>query len=339
MDTLSNDETPRLADPVSVAGGTALEGEAARHFDAVETDFFQQADEAGGFGGDEGYDESLHGRDKHPLLSYRSLVGVSVASGALAIAACVALFRSSAPFAAPMVAIAAPAQVGVQEPSVPSPPIAKDPVAAPARQAAPIPSAVAVEPAPQDPLAPAAPPAALAVAGIAAAAAIRDPVPPPPAAEPKTAEPAKASHPREETAKGEAPKAAEATGEQAQVATPTPVRGGDAREQCRQSMRNKRPKEIAAACAAAFAEDATDADAAVAVARVEFDRGRFAQASAWSKKAIGVDPNSAEAYVFAGGAEQNQGHGKAAKEAYLHYLRLAPSGRYAAEIRAIVRSL
>jgi hypothetical protein len=43
--------------------------------------------------------------------------------------------------------------------------------------------------------------------------------------------------------------------------------------------------------------------------------------------------------VFVGEAEQNAGHTKAAKEAYAHYLRLAPSGRYATDLRAVQRSL
>jgi hypothetical protein len=338
MDTCSNDGAPRLAEPTSVAGGMAVESEAARHFDAVDTYFFQQADEAGGFGGDERYDESFHGRDKRLLLSYRSLVGVSVASSALAIAACVALFRSNAPLAAPMVA-AARVTAPVPQPSVPSPPPATNPAAVPAPPVAATSSAVAGGPAPQDPAGAAVPPAALAVAGVAAAVAIHDPVAPAPVEKPKLAKAANAPLARDESAEGGGPKGAEATGTDSPVATSSPVRGTDARERCRQSIRTKRAREIAAACAAAFAEDATDADAAVAVARVEFDRGRFAQASTWSKKAIAVNPNSAEAYVFAGGAEQNQGHGKAAKEAYLRYLRLAPSGRYAAEIRTIVSSL
>jgi tetratricopeptide (TPR) repeat protein len=151
-----------------------------------------------------------------------------------------------------------------------------------------------------------------------------------PAAEPAApavaqAEPTKAEP---EKPKAEAPAA--------QAAAPTE---NETRARCRQSIRDRKAKDIVATCSAAFEQDATDADAAVAVAKVEFDRGRFTQAYNWSKKAIAVNPATADAYVYAGGAEQNQGHGKAAKEAYLQYLRLAPSGRYAAELRTIVNSL
>jgi Tfp pilus assembly protein PilF len=117
------------------------------------------------------------------------------------------------------------------------------------------------------------------------------------------------------------------------AADSTLVRGN-----CTKAIKEKRNKEILALCGEAFAADPSAADIAVALARTEFDRGRSAQALAWSKKAIAVDPNAADAYVFIGGAEQNVGHHKAAKEAYRRYLQLAPGGRYAADLRAIVGS-
>ena len=110
-------------------------------------------------------------------------------------------------------------------------------------------------------------------------------------------------------------------------------------ERCRQAIRGKRNKDILALCPAAISDEPDMADIAVSLARIEFDRGRSAEASAWSKKAIAANPDVADAYVFLGGAEQNAGHGKAAKQAYQHYLRLAPTGRYAADLRAIVNSL
>ena len=91
-----------------------------------------------------------------------------------------------------------------------------------------------------------------------------------------------------------------------------------------------------AVCPAAFAADPTAAGIAVALAKIEFDRGRGARAVEWGRKAIAIDENLADAYVFVGGGEQMAGHGKAAKEAYRRYLELAPKGRYAADVRAIV---
>jgi Flp pilus assembly protein TadD len=113
----------------------------------------------------------------------------------------------------------------------------------------------------------------------------------------------------------------------------------EARARCKKAVSGRRNMEILAACAHAFASDPAAAEAALAVARVEFERGRSAQALAWSKKAVAADPNTAEAYVFIGGAEQSAGRDKAAKDAYKRYLQLAPGGRYAADLRAIVGSL
>jgi Tfp pilus assembly protein PilF len=113
----------------------------------------------------------------------------------------------------------------------------------------------------------------------------------------------------------------------------------DALGSCKKAIRDKRSKEVLAVCPEAFAADSSAADIAVALAKTEFDRGKSALAATWGQKAIAADPNAADAYVFIGGAEQSAGHRKAAKEAYKRYLQLAPSGRYAADLRAIVSSL
>ena len=72
---------------------------------------------------------------------------------------------------------------------------------------------------------------------------------------------------------------------------------------------------------------------------MEFDRGRAAQALSWARKAVAVDADLADAYVFIGSAEQQAGHVQAAKTAYLKYLALAPAGRFAQDLRAVVRTL
>jgi tetratricopeptide (TPR) repeat protein len=113
----------------------------------------------------------------------------------------------------------------------------------------------------------------------------------------------------------------------------------DAQRACSKAIANKQRNGILTNCEAAFAANPGAAEFAVALAKTEFDHGRIAQAFEWSKKAIAADPEVADPYVFVGEAEQNAGHRKAAKDAYLHYLRLAPSGRYAADLRAVLRSL
>jgi hypothetical protein len=59
----------------------------------------------------------------------------------------------------------------------------------------------------------------------------------------------------------------------------------------------------------------------------------------WATKAIALDGNRADAYVFLGGAEQAFGRPAAAKAAYKRYLQLLPHGRYAGDLRAILGSL
>jgi Tfp pilus assembly protein PilF len=128
--------------------------------------------------------------------------------------------------------------------------------------------------------------------------------------------------------------------EKSVVLAPTPSAGSDdVRSRCRKAVAERRNKGILASCAEAFEADPGAVDIAILLAKTEFDRGHTAQAYVWGKKAIAADPNAADAYVFIGGAEQTAGHSKAAKEAYKRYLQMAPSGRYAADLRAIVGSL
>jgi Flp pilus assembly protein TadD len=314
------------------SGTVASEVAAKKHFDTFETSFFQQGDDSASFPVE--FDDLDQGaKGKRPLLSRPSLMGLAIASTSLAFLACLALWQSNSPAPSPVLALTfSNARPVGRTGAATSPPTA----AATPTQATP------AEPAPQP--------------GSAAPGSVADPAPLPTAAEQAEPAPTRPSAQQAEQAanSGEKPQAvpaaplpneapAPAVVAKAEAepmgAAPAPAPESDARDRCKQSIREKRSKDILALCPAAFAEDTTDADAAVALAKVEFDRGRFAQAYAWSKKAIAVNPASADAYVFAGGAEQNRGHGKAAKEAYLHYLRLAPSGRYAAELRTIVNSL
>jgi hypothetical protein len=332
MDTSSNEgQAPQgFIDPTAAAsiGSVALDGEGKKHFDTFETHFFQQGDEDRLPGVDDAYDDvDLYSRSKRWLLSYRTMVGISITSTSVALFACIALWRSNA--LAPALTVAAPTQVTAA-------PAATAVVAPPAPTA---PAPVAIPPAAENPV----PPSPAVVVAVAAPAVAPTVAPPPPspvgAQDPVAPAALPSDEPAPKLAKAEEPKAEIPSAEQAKAVAAAPAEETEARERCRQSIREKRAKDIVVVCSAAFEEDTTNADAAVAVAKVEFDRGRFSQAYAWSKKAIAVNPATADAYVFAGGAEQNQGHGKAAKEAYLQYLRLAPSGRYAAEIRTIVKSL
>ena len=222
-----------------------------------------------------------------------------IAGASMAVLGCAALWRSNSHSSAP--AVVASTEAAPSAVLTPKPPRTEPPLAQPA---------FAAQPAPVPPAAPVPQPAR-----VPQSAPLPQPAPVPPAA----------------PVPQEAP--------MAQAALVTPLPPDDTQARCQLAIRGKRSKDILAVCPAAVSDDPIAADIAVALARIEFDRGRSAQASAWSKKAIAANPETADAYVFLGGAEQSAGHGKAAKQAYQQYLRLAPAGRYAADLRAIVNSL
>jgi len=313
-----------------------------RHFDTFETQFFQQGDaESNGVAGEvehfDDLDESAKRRRFTP--SRQFMMGVGVGSTVIAIIASIALWRSSnaSARAAAVVQIAPPAQVE---------PVAVNPAAAvPTEQAAPtnappvIPAPVPTEtvpaPAPAQPVpvvaeAVPAPTPAAPVAAVFPAAPAAPVQPVPVVAEKPLAVAAEPVPAKPEAAVAEKPSSADPA-----VATVA----SDAQARCKKAISGRRNKEILAACPAAFAEDPSASGIAVTLAKIEFDRGRSAQAANWGQKALVADPNAADAYVFIGGAEQSAGHRKAAKEAYKRYLQLAPGGRYAADLRAIVGSL
>jgi tetratricopeptide (TPR) repeat protein len=106
---------------------------------------------------------------------------------------------------------------------------------------------------------------------------------------------------------------------------------------CRAAIDAKRYREMLTACEAAIGTDPEGAGLALSVARLELERGRSSSALFWAQKSASADPNLAEAYVIIGSVAQEAGRLTAARGAYAHYLALAPKGRYAADLRAILR--
>jgi Tfp pilus assembly protein PilF len=94
-----------------------------------------------------------------------------------------------------------------------------------------------------------------------------------------------------------------------------------------------------AACRLAIEADPQAADIMVILAGAELDRGHAVEARSWAKKALDVNPDLADAYVVLGGAEQEAENPAEAKAAYKKYLELAPGGRHARELRAILDNL
>lgn len=110
-------------------------------------------------------------------------------------------------------------------------------------------------------------------------------------------------------------------------------------ERCRQAYGRRQYRDVVDRCGQALEAKPDAAGLAVLVAQAEFDRGRAAQALQWARKAAASDPTLADAYVLIGGAEQEAGRAQAAKAAYLKYLQLAPNGRHARDVRAVVARL
>ncbi len=107
---------------------------------------------------------------------------------------------------------------------------------------------------------------------------------------------------------------------------------------CSDGLRAGRYREVEGKCKAAFAA-APAADLAAGVAQAALEHGRNSDAAAWAKKAIGVDPKLAQAFVLLGGAEQQLGHNAEARAAYSRYLELAPNGEHAQDVRALLPGL
>jgi hypothetical protein len=312
-----------------------------QHFDTFETKFFQQGDdESGGVGVEVERFDDLDDLAKHKRLapSRQFMMGVGVGSTCIAIIGCIALWRSSGRSHVAPVAIVDPPALAEPAPSAAvAPPVQAEPAPANAAAAAP------AQPSPANPSAavvPAQPEPAVAPAPSQPAAVVAEaqPVPAPSAAVPALAQPAPGTVEKPVPAVV-VPEPAKPVADEKPTAPAAAADTSEAQTRCKEAIGGRRNKDILAVCPDAFAADSSAADIAVALAKIEFDRGRTAQASEWGRKALAADPNAADAYVFIGGAEQSAGHRKAAKEAYKRYLQLAPGGRYARDLRAIVGSL
>jgi len=98
-------------------------------------------------------------------------------------------------------------------------------------------------------------------------------------------------------------------------------------------------KAVMSACAPVVEADPKAADVMTILANAEFDRLRFKEARGWALKALEVDPTIPDAYAFVATAEQEGGNLKEARLAYEKYLELAPKGRLADDVRAILKGL
>ena len=127
----------------------------------------------------------------------------------------------------------------------------------------------------------------------------------------------------------------------APVAAPANARdiiGADAG--CDTGLIRRAPWRLSAsACARAFeATGATNATLALAIAHAEHAHGSATAAADWARRALALDPTTAEAYVLIARADVKTGHDEDARTAYRRYLELAPRGWHKGEARDAVRA-
>jgi CheY-like chemotaxis protein len=113
----------------------------------------------------------------------------------------------------------------------------------------------------------------------------------------------------------------------------------EARAACRKAHDGHAYQDVLALCPKALAMKPDMPDILLILANAELENGQLTPAKRWAKKALAVDPNVPEAHVFVGFAEQAAGRNAAARAAYLRYLELAPNGKHAEELKAVLERL
>ena len=80
-------------------------------------------------------------------------------------------------------------------------------------------------------------------------------------------------------------------------------------------------------------------EALVALANIQLERGAAGKAAGIADRAIAINPQNAEAYLVRGAVFQQHNKTGEARAAYQRYLKLAPHGKFAGELREILPSL
>ena len=80
-------------------------------------------------------------------------------------------------------------------------------------------------------------------------------------------------------------------------------------------------------------------EALVLLANCFLDRGNMEKALGAAQLAIAANAENADGYLVVGAVEQQKGHNPEARTAYEKYLKLAPKGRFAGDIRSILGTL
>jgi hypothetical protein len=108
---------------------------------------------------------------------------------------------------------------------------------------------------------------------------------------------------------------------------------------CRDGVTRGRWGAARAACAAAQQLRPDSPDVLTRLAEIALNRGQERVAMRLASAALAADPAFADAYVIVGSVEQGANRNEQARAAYIRYLKLAPSGRYASDLRAVLPTL
>jgi Flp pilus assembly protein TadD len=110
-------------------------------------------------------------------------------------------------------------------------------------------------------------------------------------------------------------------------------------EACQSALRWERVKDALAACQQLAVENPKSVDALVLMAHADLLAGRDGETLRLARRASALDPKCADAYLLIGNVQQAAGRAPDARVAYEAYLRAAPRGAHAAEVRAVLKSL
>jgi len=85
--------------------------------------------------------------------------------------------------------------------------------------------------------------------------------------------------------------------------------------------------------------DDTNFRAHTGIGEAYFDLNKTSDAIKHLKQAISLNPRGPQAFVILGGVYQATGDNKKAKQSYQRYLKIAPNGKFASDIRMILDAL
>jgi len=110
-------------------------------------------------------------------------------------------------------------------------------------------------------------------------------------------------------------------------------------EACQSALRGERVREALSSCQRLAEENPKSVDAMVLMAHADLLAGRDAETLRLARRAAALDPKNADAYLHIGNVQQAAGRASEARAAYDAYLRAAPRGAHANEVRAVLKTL